>query len=358
MPTQLTCTCGQLLRVPDEIAAKKIACPRCQAVILLADKRPARPDLAPAGYSKVQEAPLLDMSLDTPELIDDAMEPELLDETPELLPVAPATAAAGAAESARPAKKKKRQARERRKSLEKVSLGLAFHVVAPFVFLPSMWTGWIALALLMMSNEPDLSDAAVPFTFLAVTSAIFMILTALVDIPTAVFCLRVQDGAARGLLIASLACRGLAIALSVLVFFLESLRATMLLLAFAPTIASWVLWMCFLSRVGAYLDRPEFTGEALRTLLSGVKTLVATVAILFMVAGMFMLIVYIKIVFARYALFSVSVSVFFAMVRIFLAVGQIDSVVMFLLAPTGIPFIFGRHLPLVGSLRTVIERRT
>jgi hypothetical protein len=287
----------------------------------------------------------------------DAASP-VFEDDPEPVPAAEDEFVEVSPEPVKRSKKERKQSRAKRRGLEKLSFGLALHLVGPFVFLPSMWTGWLALALLMMAQIPDLSEAAAPVQFLEITSGIFIVLAALVEIPTALLCMRVADGAARGLLIASLACRMLGVVFAGALFIVPEVRTIMLVLAFAVSIAAWVLWMWFLARVGRYMDRREFSTEAWRTLASGLTTMIGSLLMLFMVAGIIMIIVYIRITLARYILFVTAVSVFLACVRISLAVGRIESATGFFLAPTGIPYIFNRHLPLVSSLRVVIERRT
>jgi hypothetical protein len=341
MAIMLTCSCGKMLRVKDDVASDKVACPKCQAVLSLAEHREKK---------KKDSVP-------PPPAPDDEFVEPVFDDASGTIPTAAEEYVEVAPERVRRTKKQRKRSKARREGLEKLSFGLYLHLAGPFLFLPAMWTGWLALALLLLARNPDLSEAMAPVTFLEITSGIFLILSALVEIPTVVLCLRVPDGTARGLLIGSAACRLLGFLFAVLLMFLADARAVMLALAFATTIASWALWMCFLARVGRYLGRPEFTSEALRTMASGLTTLIATVFILFLIMVMIMLIVWIKILFARYALFVTSVSVFLACVRIAIAVGRIDSVVGFFLAPTGIPFIFNRHLSLVSSLRGVLERR-
>jgi hypothetical protein len=340
--------------VPEETAAKKVACPKCQTITAVAAfELPPPAEPPPAA---LPEPVVPDLSVGPPEALDEYDVPELVAEEPEIIPVIDEVRSV--ALPVKRSKKHRKKSRSRREGLEKLSLGLGLHVPAPFLFLPAMWTGWIGLVLLMASILPELNEAIAAVTFLEITSGIFLLLATLADIPPILCCWRLPDGPARGLLAAALSCKGLVVLFAVLLFFLESVRPAMLILAMAAAIASWILWMCFLRRVGRFLDRPEFSTEAMQTMVSGLKTLVVTVAFLFMVVGMVMLIVQIKFVFARYALFTTSVSVFLACVRIALAVGQIDSFSGFFLGPTGIPFIMNRHLAMIGSLRMVIERRT
>ncbi len=345
------CDCGQTLQVLDPRAARQVACPACQAVIVLADpqagKPPAPPPAAPPPVEPPprETAPIIPAAADNWEVVP-VQQNELVEVTPEREP------------EARPRKKQRKKAQARRRGLEKLSLALVIDLGGTLVFLPAMWTGWLGLALLLISWLPDASGAANPAKLFQILSGFGLAVTALIEIPATLLCLNLPDAGARGILAGSLACRSAGLVFAILSLFLTGLREVLLLLAFGLTIGGWVLWMCFLAWVGRYLDRREFTTEALHAVVSGLITLVATLLLLLMAAGMVMLIVWIKIWIARSMLSVISLTVFLACVRISVALGRSDTVLESLLTPTGIPFVFNRQLPLVSSLRAVIERRT
>jgi hypothetical protein len=340
MSVQITCQCGKQLRIRDEyLAAGKVACPLCHAIMEV-------PPAAPVAPVQILD----DQSLHVEALKEI---PEIYEEPEEVVP----EKRGKADKHPKSEKKKRKEARTRRHGLNKANWGLAFYYATPFLFIPALAAGTLALGLLMMSNVERLEKAVQPVTFLLISGAIFLILVGLMELPTSILCLGVADTNCRTVIIMSLVIRTFGVVLAVLVLALPDLRPWLFMGALFTMILSWVLWMSFLHLLARYLDQRDLARYVMDTLWAGVGAMIVSVGTVISFMLVIMLIVSLKVVFVQALIAFTALSIFGGIIRILAVMGKFDSLLVFFLSPTGIPYAL-KNLDLVGSVRMVIARRS
>jgi hypothetical protein len=101
----------------------------------------------------------------------------------------------------------------------------------------------------------------------------------------------------------------------------------------------------------------ELVDETVRTLPRGLATILLAGVLLSLLIGFIFLLASLSHPRGRLFLCSMFISAFLGLMRIAAATRFFDSMVHFLLFPTGILFVF-KYLDLIGSVRTVIWRRS
>jgi hypothetical protein len=261
----------------------------------------------------------------------------------------------------------RRRRRGRRLELGQVNLGLAIHYGGMLAFLLGQIAGWLAVVLFMGAvfslgarPEPDapgvgalLLSATLFLTSWGLTSC-----SSLADVVSAAFCLRVPDTAARGFLAGALVARLLALPAGLVLVLLgwpgPAMLSTSLL-----AIIGWALWVAFLRALALCLRQPELGAEAVAITLSAFKLVLGWVVALICLA----LLLAFLVALARVGgcavfivIFSVGVGVA-GIMRALILSGKFETITTLVLYPTGIPLIM-RYLDLIGTLRTIILRRT
>jgi hypothetical protein len=329
MPTHIKCQCGKPLVIPDGTAARKIVCPICRAVVR-APEQPSSPTRAKS--------------------LPDAGAPlRPVEEATEVFP-----------EREKPDRKQRRQAKVRRHGLNQVNRALALHYASTFAVYAGIWTAIIAAFLLLAVNLARGDKAEEPLGnamgFFFCAAAGFVLLAGLIELATFALCLWVPAAGARLLLFGSLGAWVGVLALSIWVFWPDDHRPFALAGAFVVLLGSWTLWLLFLRRLAFYLHQEEIAAETVRMLLRGIFMMLLAVVLVTVAMLYISLIVYVKYPLARFTLVAMAITGFLGLMRIAAATRFFESMLHFLLFPTGILFVF-KYLDLIGSVRMVIYRR-
>jgi hypothetical protein len=265
---------------------------------------------------------------------------------------------------------KKRKGRARRRGLRWVNVGLAVHYGGMLVFLLGLAAGWVAVVLLLGAlvslgtGRRDTAPTASALGMLLFSGVLFLSSSGLVavssvaDIVSSAFCLRVPDGTSRGLLIASLCARLLALPVAVVVY-LFAPAGLVTLASGALVVLGWVLWVLFLRGLALSLKQPKLGEEAVSITFGVLKfTLgwVVALAVVVVVVFFFAALVRVGGCFAYGLLFAIATA-FAGFVRYLIVSDRFESITMLLLYPTGIPLVL-RYLDLIGTTRMIILRRS
>jgi hypothetical protein len=332
MPFKLTCPCGKRFLIPDEDAAKRFACPLCKTVV-----PGPRYGSEPATISREKgvDSPFLSLEEDLEEVVPEEVVPE----------------------EDKPDRKKKKQAKVKKQGLAMVSRGLAINYASTFVVFVAVWLGIVAAVLTLAAQISESEKVASAMTFFYSASSFALFLAGVLEMATLVLCMAVPDGSARRFLFLSLVAWPLVFGFAVLALWAEEFRYLMLATAFLALFGAWTLWMFFLRRTAVYIKQPEIAEEARRTFWKGLWTMVLLAVLLMVLILYGSLLIYVKLQFLRYFLIFLGVTVFLGMIRIAAVTSYFESVVHFLLFPTGMLYIL-TYLNLIGSVRMVIWRRT
>jgi hypothetical protein len=326
MAIRLTCQCGAVLQVTDDAAGKSVACPKCQAIT---------------------SAPLMAPIFSPPDI----------PESPFRTTVRPDDITRNEPAERKAGRKRRRQARmERQQGVDRLNFGLGFHYASPFVALASVLTGGVALGLMLAAQNSELAKLEPPARFFLITSNVFLLLAALLEIPVTVFALALSDGAFRGLVLGSLGLRCVAVALAILSLILPDASVALTAVALTTLLASWVVWVIALRRVGVFLGQAGVKEGTMQNLKSGLLTLAGGLVSLFALVLVAIIIASLKYPFARSLVGVIALSMFGGIVKIAAVVREADSFFGFLLAPTGVPFVWS-YYELISGLRVVLDRR-
>jgi hypothetical protein len=326
MPIQMKCTCGKQLLIPDGATGKKVICPACRAVL------DPHPSIAIPARGKTGR---------------DSTEPlKPIEEPVEVTPG-----------REKPSRKRRRHARERRQGLNQVNRGLALHHASAF----AVYGGTLAVtpcAILLVAyrlTENDQVESALGF--FSCLAGTFLLLAGLIELIVIALCLWAPAAGARSFLFGSLAAWAGVLALAVWVFWPDDHRPFALAGAFLGLLGAWTLWMLFLRRLAVYLEQEELAGDTVRTLVRGLATLLLAVIFLTLAILFVLLVVHVGYPFVRFMLCIVALSTFLGLMRVAAASRYFESMLHFVLFPTGILFVF-KYLDLIGSMRMVIWRRS
>jgi hypothetical protein len=314
MAIRLTCPCGKQLRIRDEDVTEWVSCPACGVVVNLPPEEGTRVPQPPPGKTPGDGVTVPDLE----------------------------------------ARFRRREARARRRHLRGVDRGLVFHYVTPFLFLAGTGTGVLGLVLSLGARLLEWESAADAARFFFVLSGVFLFLTGALAVPAAVFGL-LGGSPGGGGLGALLACLGLlaagCLSAALLVVF-PGYGPPLFAAGLATLFGGWVSWMAFLRWLGPSLRREEVGEGAVRMLWAGVRTLAVSLPVLLIVGTL------VAVMVKRPILITFIPATFVAaVVTIAYHVGNFDSVLGLLLAPTGIPFAL-EYLNFIGGLRMLIERRS
>jgi hypothetical protein len=249
---------------------------------------------------------------------------------------------------------RKQEARARRRYLRGVNSGLAFHYVAPFLFLAGTGAGVLGLVLTVSARAFEWENAVAAASFFFRAGGLFLFLTGAASIPAAFFGLlgASANGGGRATLLACLGLLGIGCASAASLVAFPGFGPGFFALGLATTFGAWIFWVTFLRGLGPSLGRQEVAEEALRTLLGGLKTLAISLPILlvvgFLVAAMVKRPILITVIPATFVGAVVTLAYHF---------GNFESILSMLLAPTGIPFVLD-YLNFVAGLRMLIQRRS
>jgi hypothetical protein len=263
----------------------------------------------------------------------------------------------------------RRKSRSRRQGLAGVNVGLAIHYGAMATFLLGLIAGWVALLLLVIAvvslgrTRPDQTPSASALGTLAVSGILFLVSFALIgcasiaDVVSSAFCLRVPDGKARGLLIAALCVRLLAVPVGLALLFFAP-PGLVVLCVMVLALIGWALWVGFLHTLAQSLKQPVLAQESVDVSFSALKLGATWVVGMGMLIGAIVMLASMKRVggcFAGFFIFTF-VSLTAGIIRYLVVSGRFDSLLTLVLYPTGIPVIM-RYLDLISSLRMIILRR-
>jgi hypothetical protein len=326
MPIHISCPCGKRLLIPDGTAATKFLCPSCRTVLHAPHEAGVPAPIVPTADASEEVRPV--------------------EEPVEVYP-----------EEEKPDRKRRQHAKIRRQGLNQVNRGLAIHYASTFAVYGGVWAAIIA-ALFKVAADLSGDEAAAKATgfFFCASSALFLI-AGLIELTVLVLCLLVPAAGAKPFLFGALAAWAPVLALAVWVFWPDDHRPFALAGALVIMLGVWTLWMLFLRRLAVYLHQDEIAAETVRLLVRGLGMMLLAVVLLTALIGFIHLLVYLKYPFMRFVLITVVISMFLGMMRIAAATRFFESMVHFLLFPTGILFVF-KYLDVIGSLRMVIYRRS
>jgi hypothetical protein len=256
--------------------------------------------------------------------------------------------------------------RRRRLDLGKVNVGLAIHYGGMVAFLLGQAAAWLGLVLLLVAlvvlraRNPDAPSVGA----LVVSGVLFLAAWGLVscsslaDVVSSAFCLLAPDATARGFLIASLVVRLLVLPAGCFLVVM-GLPGPAALASSTLVLAGWGLWVAFLRALSRSLSQPQLAAEAGALVLSAVKfTIGWAVAIGLIVGVAFFLTAMRKI--GGCFVGVIVLSMIFGLagfIRGLVLSDRFESLGSLVLTPTGIPLTM-RYLDLIGTLRTIILRRS
>lgn len=254
--------------------------------------------------------------------------------------------------------KERRNQETRRAGLDKVNRGLGFHYAGMVVFLLAQWAVWIAIGLVVVvARAPALDEMLLGVVeTLLLAGGVLTLAAAVIDVPCPFLCLFVPDGQGRGLLAASLLMRPLVVLGGYFLWQGDQSRTVVLVLMFFATALAWVLWMFFVRRLCRITKDREMRRETIRVLISGFLTIVMIALTLVGLAFFVALLLSTQSVMGRAILLGFVLALLCALITALSKSPAVDSVLMAVLYPTGIPF-FLRYLSLVASLRMELLRR-
>jgi hypothetical protein len=266
--------------------------------------------------------------------------------------------------------RQRHEGRSRRRDLGWVNVGLAIHYGGMIGFLFAIAAGWLAMFLLMiavakLSALPrDATPSASLLGTLAASGILFLVsnglsgCASLTDFVSSVFCLRVPDGTARGFLIGALCARLVALPVGLaLLFFVPYGWAV--LASFVLSIIGWVLWVGFLCNLARILKQPILAQEALDVTFSAVKLGFFWMMSMAVLIGIIFLMVNARRVGGCFVGFFIAtfIGATVGIIRYLVLTDRFGSLFNLALYPTGIPLVM-RYLDLIGTLRTIILRRS
>jgi hypothetical protein len=321
MAVVLTCSCGADVRLPKGQEQGRVLCPRCGSELRPGSGEPIQKSAAPAP-----PAPAASPAPNSP-VVEVVPDPDLLE------------------------KDRKRATRAQRRGLRLVHLGLAFHYGGAATFAVAIITAAVTLGLAGIAHSPKLESAAGPATFFAYISAVFFLLTGLVDAVPSLLGLAVIDAHARAFFGVSFVLRCGGCLLACLVFPFPDYAPGHLGLASLAMLIAWGLWMGGLFRVGCTVNRKDITEGVTRITFRGLTTLGLALATLFIVS--ILLVIGVRFPFLLFIYPPVGIAM---ALRVMFVLGEFDSILRFFGTPTGIPFLID-YFNFITGVRTVLERR-
>jgi hypothetical protein len=246
----------------------------------------------------------------------------------------------------------RRKPKFERQGFRAVQAGLGLHFVAMFVLWLGMWAGLTAAVLGLLGL---VLPGTLPLAGLSLmASAVLVLVAGLMEWPSELVCLAVPDSRARHMLVGALAVRLIGFA-SVAWIVLGPMPIAGAALLFLATYGPWCLWMAFLHRLAVRMEDENLADEVWALVPASFLVQLVAALIVCGVALFVVVLIALENNFARLAVIVIAGSTAAGVLRAVAMSGSVDSLLMAILYPTGIPFMVS-YMNLVGSLRSIVQR--
>jgi hypothetical protein len=246
----------------------------------------------------------------------------------------------------------------RARDLHRLDWGLALHFVSPLVYLVGVLASGLGCFFSVAAQSRNLESMTSPAHFFTFSACLCLLLVGGIEIVNTGLAMSTRGGVGRNFLTGAFGLYCAGSLLAALGMFLDDYRAAFLPCSLLLVTIAWAVWLGYLAAVGRSLGRPEISEQAGRTVMSAFSRMALT--------GIFWFIIGIGVWFAMllgarwrawfpgHLLLLTPASVG-AAAKVTWYFGKFDSIVEFVLFPTGVPFAL-EYMNFIGGTRVIIDR--